>query len=322
MSVGAGFHRMMLTVTSVVRWACEQVRADLPDALVQWGRQPVANRYALSRNGEPEPAGQVCRSWLGAETRLSAEDRLLAGPPSAYAVELALDERAVHRERVSINAAIARRGDAAIRARLQRHCPIPPDQADIGYRLAGPDGPDRVAVEIAIARKQDVDAARGLAGEMGRHWTVVAPGGQASVLVLAASDGSGQTQAWQSPVLRFGLVVLAGMALLAALGARFERQAEALDAQRDQLVSLTRQVREDRTARQIAEPALQARESYASLPELLEALAQLPLREEATGGLARIDLQPPDALRLLPASPQRGTVSLSFGTALPREGEE
>lgn len=322
MSVGAGSRHMVLAVTSLVRWALEQVRADLPDALVQWGRQPVANRYVQSRSGDPEPAGQVCRSWLGAETRLSVGDRLPAGPPSAYAVELALDDRAVHRERVSINAAIARRGDAAIRARLQRHCPIPPDQADIGYRLAGPDGSDRVMVDIAIARKQDVDAARKLAGELGRDWTVVAPGSRNGVLVLAASGTSGPAKAWQSPVLRLGLVVLAGLAFLAAVGTRLERQAEALDTQRDQLVSLTRQVREARAARQTAEPALQARASYAALPELLEVLEQLPGREEVAGGLARIDLQPPDALRLLPASPQNGTVSLPFGTTPNREGEE
>ena len=81
-------------------------------------------------------------------------------------------------------------------------------------------------------------------------------------------------------------------------------------------------MREARAARQTAEPALQARASYAALPELLEVLEQLPGREEVAGGLARIDLQPPDALRLLPASPQNGTVSLPFGTTPNREGEE
>jgi hypothetical protein len=300
----------------------DQVRADLPDAMVQWGRHPVANRYALGPDGACAPAGQVCRSWLGAETRLSAEDRLSAGPPLAGAVELALSDGAVHQERVSINAAIARRGDAAIRTRLQRHCPIPPDQAEIAYRLAGPDGPDRVVVEIAIARKHDVDAARQVAGELGPDWTVVAGGAAGSVFALASSEASGTAQGWRSPVLRFGLVVLAGLALLAALGARFDRQAEALDARRDQLVGQTRQVREARDARALAEPALQAREGYASLPELLEALAQLPGREESAGGLSRIDLQPPDALRVLPTSPQRGTASLTFSEPSDAEGAQ
>jgi hypothetical protein len=67
MSAGTGIGHTAQTVTSLARWALDQVRADLPDAMVQWGRHPVANRYALGPDGACAPAGQVCRSWLGAE---------------------------------------------------------------------------------------------------------------------------------------------------------------------------------------------------------------------------------------------------------------
>ena len=307
------------SVASLAAWAVEAVRRDLPRPVLEAGRSVIADRYDVSSEGQLRPVGQVLRSWLGALTR--SDDRAAARKAKAPRVELVLPDAEIYRTRVDVNAIISRRGDAALRARLQQHSPLPPQRAVLAYSLVGPGSGGRITVDVAVARRETVENAARLARERSDRWQVVADRPDASPLILADSRAGAETRLWQNPGVGALLAAAAALICLAAVSDRFERQADRIAAQRDILLAEARDLRLQRSVRAEVEPALLFAQSYIGLGDLLDGLADAMTDPDMPDAIARLDLQPPDAIRVLPADPALGSILLPLGRATDPESE-
>ncbi|MFY0636294.1 hypothetical protein [Maricaulis maris] len=299
------------TIAGLAAWAVEEVRRDLPRPVLEAGRSVIADRYDVSTEGQLHPIGQVLRSWLG--TLIRSDDRAAARKAKADRVELVLPDAEIFRTRVDVNAIISRRGDAALRARLQQHSPLPPQRAVLAYALVGPGTAGRITVDVAVAHRATVERAARLARERSDKWQIVADRSDASPLILADSKAGADVRLWQSPVVRVLVAVAAALICLAAVSDRFERQADRIAAQRDILLEEARDLRRQRSVRAEVEPALLFAESYVGLGDLLDGLADAMTDPDMPDAIARLDLQSPDAVRVLPADPARGSILLPLG---------
>ncbi|RKQ94134.1 hypothetical protein [Maricaulis maris] len=298
------------SVADLIAWAVEEVRRDLPRPVAHLGRRVVADRYELSPQGRLSPTGQVLRSWLGVLSR--TDNTTAARGGRADGVELALSEAAVFRTQADVNPVIARRGDAALRARLQQHSPLPPEQAVLAYSLAGLGRDGRIVVDVAVAHRAAVETARHLARERAARWQVVADRSQGAPLVFADSKAGEKRSLWRNVVLRSLIIAAAALVCLSAVSHRFEREADHIVAQRDRLLEEVRHLRLQRAAQDDIEPALLFARSHTGLPDLLDGLADVMAHPDMPAAVARIDLQSPDAVRILPTESGLGSLSIAL----------
>lgn len=302
-------------VTEIFGWALQRARADLPDPVAQWGRRPIARRFVLGPAGLLQPDGHVERSWFGKVSRVTGPHPASRAGPSLKTVEICLPDQRVHRTIVNVNQAIARRGDAVLRTRLLRHCPIPVDRAELAYRIDGIGDDGRVRIDLAIAHSRDVQVASSLGTETADAWSVVTEAGSKAALQIASSQSAASQSLSRSPVVRLALIALMALVCLSAFVDRSERRAEQMAMRREAVLADVRMVRERRLAREQVEPVLRIEAAYAPLPDLLDGLAALSNSTELEGLIARIDLVPPDGLRVLPTATSGSTLVISFGPA-------
>ncbi|ABI67056.1 hypothetical protein Mmar10_2774 [Maricaulis maris MCS10] len=305
------------TVAGLAAWAVEEVRRDLPRPVLEAGRRVIADRYDVSSGGQLLPVGQVLRSWLGTISR--TDDRAAARKAEAGHVELVLPGSEIFRTRVDVNAVISRRGDDALRARLQQHSPLPQQRAVLAYSLVGPGDAGRVLVDVAVAHRARVEEAARMAREKSTRWQVVADRPDAKPLIFADSQAGAETRLWHSPVVRALVVAAAVIVCLAAVSDRYERQADRIEAQRDILLVEARDLRLQRSVQAEVEPALLFAQSYTGLGDLLDGMADAMTDPDMPDAIARLDLQSPDALRVLPTDPGLGSRLLSLGGSVDAE---
>ncbi|MAC89915.1 MAG: hypothetical protein CMF73_11425 [Maricaulis sp.] len=301
------------SIADLAAWAIEEVRRDLPPSILRLGRRAIANRYDLTPGGGLKPAGQVLRSWIGA---LSWTNEGAAARGSrADRIELALPDAAILRFRVDVNPVIARRGNVALRSRLQQHSPVPADRSVLAWSLVGP-GPDgRILVDVAIAYRTAVDQAISLAREQGNRWRIVASREDGPPLVFADSDTDTERPVWRNTVVRTLIIVTAALICMSAISDRFGREAGSIAAQRDLLLEEASSLRMQHAAQVDVEPALLVARSYARLPDLLDGLAEVFSDSDGPAAIARLDLQSPDAVRVLPT--ESGSASVLIALSVP-----
>jgi hypothetical protein len=303
-------------VTEIFGWAFQRARADLPNPVVQWGRRPVARRFVLGPAGLLQPDGHVERSWFGKISRVTGPHPATRAASSLKKIEICLPDPSVHRTIVDVNPAIARRGDAVLRTRLLRHCPLPVDRAALTYRIDGIGDNGRVRVDLAIAHRRDVYMASSLGAETADVWSVVIEAGSKTALQIASSESAASPSLSRSPAVRLLLIALMALVCLSAFVDRSERRAEHMAMRREAVLADVRLLRERRLAREEVEPVLRHQAAYAPLTGLLDGLSALSNSAGLVEGqIARIDLVPPDGLRVLPTATSGSTLVVPFGPA-------
>jgi hypothetical protein len=257
MTASSAVDRLGRALAGALGWAFRETGRMAPGGLGALGASRRAALIALDGEGQAgAPAGAV-RSLLG-------RWRHAARPGRDEALVL-LHPDAVLRRTVTLSRLAARDPLAAARLQAATLSPIRPEDAvfAIDRVRRTPDG--AAAVELAIARRADVQSAAAAAAQRGLRWRVAADfGADGPAFVFS----TGRPKRAVHPALAAILAGLSVIAALTALDVRLARDGAALSSQRDALLA------EARTAREAASETGQAA-GYPVLSDVLRAVAGL-----------------------------------------------
>ncbi len=292
MSANSAIDRIGRSIVEVLAWAWRETAALLPDALAAAGATTRAQLITLDAAGAPASTAGAVKSWLG-------RWRYASKPGRDEAVIL-MDSSKVLMRSVRLSPLAARDPDAAIRLQAETLCPIRHEDAVMSIASSRPNpAGDGVMVDLAIARRADVEAAAGLAADRAARWRVAADFGSEGALGVFAS---GAPERPASPVLMALLAGLGVLTALTALDVRLARDADALAAQRDALLA---EARADRAA---AENLNTPEARAASYPRLTDVL-----REIGGPGDARIEVVIVDGRRIVIETVDGGVIEARAG---------
>ncbi|MGJ3230781.1 MAG: hypothetical protein ACFE0P_03205 [Oceanicaulis sp.] len=237
-------------------WALRETGARLPAAIAGLGATGRARLLPLDRAGEPGPA-------TGARRSLFALWRH-GGAPGGRTLAI-LHPDAVLRRRLVLPEAAAGDVVQAVRLRLDSLCPIPPAEAVFAASALGRAEAGGLEIELAIARRSDLDAAISAASARGGAWSVAADFTEHGPhLVLAEGRPSGRPSRW----LMAALAIAGLAAAYTAVDARLAREIRTLETAREALLA------EARALQRPAETAAAA-QRLSAYPALSEALSAL-----------------------------------------------
>ncbi len=265
MSTADAIDRAGRAAASALSWAWRETAGLLPDALACAGTAGRAALVELDADGAPGAASGAARSLLG---RWRHDGR--AGRGEAI---ILINRDRVLRRTLHLSPLAARDPVAAARLQAATLSPIRPEDAVFAVEAVGPERVgEGVIVDLAIVRRADVETARALAGGRARRWCVAGDfgaGGARFVFARGVPDRAA------NPAL---MVMLAGLAVLAALTAldvRLARDAEALRDQRDGLLAQVRTARQMASGREDGDTPSGRAASYPLLADILTETAEI-----------------------------------------------
>ncbi|MCP2671234.1 hypothetical protein NHF40_09890 [Maricaulaceae bacterium EIL42A08] len=259
--------RALGALGDLLDWAFDQLRPVTPGAVAKAGQRSARTLVRLDRDAAPIPEGALATSLMGEVHRISG-DR----PRSTRGVVGVLDPAHQYTIITQLSEAAAHAGRSALALRLDQLSPIPPQDVVFAHRRLSPEGEVPVRVEVSIARRSAVDAAKASLASMDPRWRLVG---------ALSSSGRPELEFGRSTSqpLGLGLKVAMVSALLAATllawGGRLSEGAVQLQAE---LGSATRQARGmangDSRLQDVAQ-AHQVSQRAPQMAEWLSALSQL-----------------------------------------------
>jgi hypothetical protein len=262
MSAGLG-ERIGRNAAALLGWAWSETGRMLPSGLASIGASHRAALITLDADGAATAPGGAARSLLG-------RWRHVAKPGRGEAIVLLHPDK-VLRRKVRLSALAARDPEAAARLQAATLSPIRPEDAVFAVDAARRDGDGGPVIELAIARRRDVEAASDLAASRAKIWRVAGDFGEDGPAFVFAS---GKPQRLANPLL---MALLAGLAMLAALTAldfRLSRDVEALGAQRAALLAEARASRAAEAAASEQDTPAGRAAGYPLLADVLAATSQ------------------------------------------------
>ena len=261
MSTDGAIDRAGRAITQIFAWAWRETAALLPERLASSGASRRAALITLDADGAPASTGGAVRSWLGRwryDAKLGRDEAIIL-----------LDSSKILLRTVPLSPLAARNPQAAVRLEAETLSPIRLEDAALGVAPAAPD-PERdgAMVELAIARRADVDAAALVAADRALRWRVAADFGPEGPRCVFASGAPTRTA---SPILMGLLAALGVLACLTALDLRLARDAEILADQRDALLA---DVRGDRGPSPRLDTVEGRAAGYPVLADVLNAIAE------------------------------------------------
>lgn len=230
MSASIAIDRAGAAAVQLFSRAWREVVSLCPPAVAALGVRRRATLITLDGQGAAGGSGGAACSILG---RWRHDSRRGAGE-----VIVLLDPARVLRRTVRLSALAARDPDAAARLQAATLSPIRPEDAalSVGAARRRP-VTGQACVDLAIARRADVDAAAALAAEHGARWRIA---GEFDAEGPGFVFASHTPQRAASPVLMIALAALAVLAAITALDMRLSRDFIALSAEREALLDEAR----------------------------------------------------------------------------------
>lgn len=252
--VNGAFDRWGKVLAEALSWAWQEFATRLLGPLGQLGSRRSGVLTGLDTAGAPGVPGGIGQSWFGLWRHQQREGR-------ACSVVTLAPERVLRRV-ITLDGIATRNPREAARLEAVSLNPLNPEASVIAIAPIGPG-----QVELAIAHRADVEAATAHAREQGQAWMVAADFGTDGPRFVFKES---MRERAASPWLMATLVVLALTAALFAFEDRVQRDIEALEQTRTELIA---QARARRTTPQTGLAAERAQE-YSDLAETLSALAQ------------------------------------------------
>lgn len=286
------------------------LRAGLPSWLAGFGRRDAEAIIDMSAEGVAQRRATRHLSWLG-QSRLGD-----AGHDRTGHVIAVLPDALQFRRTITLSRQAFARGRRSVALRLADYSPIPVDTSVFAFRRRSAPEADPVELEVAIARRRDLDVLRA-ALEDYPSWQLVGDvdeAGSASLVFEAHRP-------WQSglAILRRGLLVYAALLIcLFAWAGQAQRGAEAGAVRQAGLIAELRQVRTENDAL----VSLLAAGGQASLPGLVEIAAAAVETEASLATVQRIRFSAGGDLLIDGQEASDGGAPVNRSVRYPVEAEE
>jgi hypothetical protein len=276
-------------------WAIAVVRETLPNSVRIFGSRPRAQLFKLDPEGELESAGILYKSFLG-EPRIGPD----GGHVRITRAILALDDSAQYRRRLTLSHEAFRRGRSALELRLNELSPLPPGDVVFDYQVQSSSSSNAgVDVEIAIARRNQVEQISGMLGGTGKRWSIVGDienNGAVRFHFLQNEDSPNlpRSMGFVRPLLLLLAIVFASFTWID----RSAREYEALQTRRLELLQSVRQLRDVGGLIATADRAAEAEEDAPYLTSVFETIQTTMEDGRADFDIAQINMSQPDELTI------------------------
>lgn len=287
------------SISELWGWALRTVCRSLPDPVARAFERPVARMGQMTDDGRLVISGIRMRSLAGRErTRLDTSD------DEALPLWVDMTGTRLFRRIVTVNAAILQRGPAAMAARLARHSPLPPDSSVLAYSVVHPVSPDRVAVEMFVTRRGDLDQARDAAAKRATTWRVIAGADDAErpVVELARAQRGFSIAPVGSLALSGAVLVVVLVVVLLASADRQERLLAQGVSDRASYLQRAERLRELTSLQTTLDELRGVEDVYPRVAFVLRLFERAGEASDIPDEVARMDLQPGGALRIYPAA--------------------
>lgn len=246
--------RWAKTLAEALGWAWQECAARVLGPFGQLGSRRTGVLTGLDAAGSPGVSGGIRHSWFGLWSHQKRAGR-------ACAVVTLAPERVLRRV-VALDGIATRNPREAVRLEAMSLNPLRAEESVMAMAPAGPG-----QVELAIAHRSEVEAAKAFALNQGKAWMVAADFGKTGPQLVFESSA---VERPASPWMMAALLALALMAALFAFEDRIQRDLEALEQIRSGLIS------DARARRPVSQSGLAAQRAgeYSDLGETLSALSQ------------------------------------------------
>ena len=268
MDIKAGINQLFHGLETLFGWALKQVRQTLPEGLRRFGSSKTARLVKLDEAGHVVSIGILQTSILG-EPGIVPDDASVKLPRTI----LKLDEADQYRRRISLSSQALQRGRSALALRLNELSPFPPDAAVFDYRILGESPSGQVEIEVSIARRSRIDEMAGPLSQTSPNWSVFGDvEDTGDVHFNFTQDRADSRSGGGGGLVRPLFLVLAIVFACLTWLDRSSREAEALEAQRVELLQSAHQLRD---VNALIATADRARLVEANTPSLEDVLVEI-----------------------------------------------
>jgi hypothetical protein len=279
---------------SLFDWAITIARATLPKPLRELGSRPSAQLLKLDADGELVDVGALYKSVLGEPQIRPAK----ADTSSGKAI-VRLAASAQYRRRLTLSREAFRRGRTALELRLNELSPLPPGDAVFDLRVLSSPASDGVDVEVAIARRSQVEELAKMLGGTGKRWAIVGDiedNGAVRFQFEKNEIGFDSRKTWSfiRPLLLLAAVLFACFAWVD----RSARELDGLQTRQAELVVSARQLRDVSGLITTADRARLAEDGAPYMTHVMQAIQVSVDAGDLGFDIAEISMSRPDQLTI------------------------